>query len=143
MDLQTILNRPPNVLVADDDRNIRELLQTYLESSGNGDAALEILAREMVDLALLDISMPGKNGLEVCRAMREEKRTRLVPVMIVVARDSERLEAIDSGADEFLAKPLDSVILLTRARSPAPAVSGGTQSASPYGAPANSYAPTS
>jgi len=124
MDLQTILNRPPNVLVADDDRNIRELLQTYLESSGcrvistgNGDAALEILARETVDLALLDVSMPGKNGLEVCRAMREEKRTRLVPVMIVTAHDSERLEAIDSGADEFLAKPLDSVILLTRARS--------------------------
>jgi adenylate cyclase len=124
MDLQSILNRPPNVLVADDDRNIRELLQTYLETSGcrvipagNGDAALEILAREPVDLALLDISMPGKNGLEVCRLMRGEKRTRLIPVMIVTAHDSERLSAIDSGADEFLPKPLDSVILLTRARS--------------------------
>jgi adenylate cyclase len=124
MDLQTILNRPPNVLVADDDKNIRELLQTYLESSGcrvvsagNGNAALEILAREPVDLALLDISMPGKSGLEVCRAMRQDPRTRLVPVMIVTAHDSERLEAIDSGADEFLGKPLDSLILLTRARS--------------------------
>ncbi len=124
MDLQTILNRPPNVLVADDDRNIRELLQTYLETSGcrvlsagNGEAALEILAREPVDLALLDISMPGKSGLEVCRAMRADKRTRLIPVMIVTAHDSERLSAIDSGADEFLGKPLDSVILLTRARS--------------------------
>jgi adenylate cyclase len=124
MDLQTIFDRPPVVLVADDDKDIRGLLQAYLESSGcrvvtasNGTGALEILAHQNIDLALLDISMPGKSGLEVCRAMRAERRTRLVPVMIVTAHDSERLEAIDSGADEFLAKPLDSVILLTSARS--------------------------
>jgi adenylate cyclase len=124
MDLQPILNRPPVVLVADDDKGIRELLQTYLEASGcrvvtarNGDEALEALARGSVDLALLDISMPGKSGLEVCRAMRADKRTRLIPVMIVTAHDSERIPAIDAGADEFLGKPLDSVILLTRARS--------------------------
>jgi adenylate cyclase len=124
MDLQSILDRSPNVLIADDDKNIRELLQAYLESSGcrailarNGDEALDILEREPIDLALLDISMPGKNGLEVCRAMRAEKRTRLIPVMIVTALDSERLQAIDSGADEFLAKPVDSVLLLARARS--------------------------
>jgi adenylate cyclase len=124
MDLETILSRPPVVLVADDDKGVRELLQAYLESSGcrvitasNGTGALEVLAHQAVDLALLDISMPGKSGLEVCRAMRAERRTRLVPVMIVTAHDSERLEAIDSGADEFLGKPLDSVILLTRARS--------------------------
>jgi adenylate cyclase len=124
MDLKSILDRTPNVLVADDDKGIRELLQAYLESSGcrvipagNGNDALELLAREPVDLALLDVSMPGRSGLDVCRAMRAGKRTRLIPVMIVTAHDSERLEAIDSGADEFLAKPLDSVILLTRARS--------------------------
>jgi adenylate cyclase len=124
MDLQPILNRPPNVLVADDDKNIRELLQTSLEMSGcrvlpaaDGLEALAILAREPVDLALLDLSMPGKGGLEVCRAMRAEKRTRLIPVMIVTGHDAERLAAIDSGADEFLGKPFDSVMLLARARS--------------------------
>jgi len=124
MDLQPILNRPPKVLVADDDRNIRELLQTYLEASGcrvypagNGTVAMEILAKESIDLVLLDIRMPGGNGLEICRAIKEDKRTRMIPVMIVTAHDSDRLEAIDSGADEFLGKPLDSGILLTRARS--------------------------
>ncbi|MGD0807019.1 MAG: adenylate/guanylate cyclase domain-containing protein [Anaerolineales bacterium] len=124
MDLQTILGRPPQVLVADDDRNIRELLQTYLEGSGcrvfpagNGKAAMEILERESIDLVLLDIEMPGGNGLEICRAIKEDKRTRMIPVMIVTGHESERLEAIDSGADEFLGKPLQSVILLTRARS--------------------------
>jgi adenylate cyclase len=124
MELQTILNRPPNVLIADDDKSIRELLQTFLEASGcrvipagNGIEALEILESEPVDLALLDLSMPGKNGLEVCRAMRADKRTRLIPVMIVTAHDSERLQAIDAGADEFLGKPWEPVILLTRARS--------------------------
>jgi class 3 adenylate cyclase len=124
MDLQTILNRPPKVLVADDDRNIRELLQTYLESSGcqvfpagNGRTALEILAQESIDLVLLDIEMPDGNGLEICRAIKEAERTRMIPVMIVTAHESDRLEAIDSGADEFLGKPLHSSILLTRARS--------------------------
>jgi class 3 adenylate cyclase len=124
MELQSILGRPPVVLVADDDQNIRDLLQAYLESSGcrvvtasDGNGAWEILARQPVDLALLDISMPGRNGLEVCRAMREDRRTRLIPVMIVTGYDAERLESIDAGADEFLAKPMDSVILLTRARS--------------------------
>jgi class 3 adenylate cyclase len=124
MDLQTILNRPPNVLVADDDRDIRELLQTYLESSGcrvftagSGDAADEILNREPIDLALLDISMPGRSGLDICRAIRENPRTRMLPVIVVTAHDSDRLAAIDAGADEFLGKPLQSEILLTRARS--------------------------
>ena len=124
MELQTILNRPPIVLIADDNKDIREMLQAHLEISGcrailagNGHEALEILDREPIDLALLDISMPGKDGLEVCRAMREEKRTRLVPVMIVTAHDSERLQAIEAGADEFLSKPVDSVLLLARARS--------------------------
>jgi adenylate cyclase len=124
MELQTILNRPPIVLVADDDKSFRELLQTCLEASGcrvilsrNGAEAAETLALEAVDLALLDISMPGKSGLEICRAMRGERRTRLIPVMILTAHDSERLKAIEAGADEFLPKPLDSVILLTRARS--------------------------
>jgi adenylate cyclase len=124
MDLHTIFDRPPVVLVADDDKDIRGLLQAYLEASGcrvitasNGIGALEVAARQNVDLALLDISMPGKSGLEVCRAMRAERRTRLIPVMIVTAHNSERLEAIDAGADEFLSKPMDSVILLTSARS--------------------------
>jgi adenylate cyclase len=124
MDLHTIFDRPPVVLVADDDKDIRELLQAYLEASGcrvitasNGIGALEVATRQNVDLALLDISMPGKSGLEVCRAMRAERRTRLIPVMIVTAHNSERLEAIDAGADEFLSKPMDSVILLTSARS--------------------------
>jgi adenylate cyclase len=124
MDLSTILNRPPKVLVADDDRDIRELLQRYLEASGcrvytaaNGTAAMEILEKESIDLALLDIEMPGGSGLEICRAIKEGKRTRMIPVIIVTAHDSDRLEAVDSGADEFLGKPLHSSILLTRARS--------------------------
>jgi adenylate cyclase len=124
MDLQTVFNRPPKVLVADDDRNIRELLQLYLETSGcqvypagNGTAALKTLEKESIDLAVLDIEMPGMNGLEVCHAIKENPRTRTIPVMIVTGHTSERLEAIDSGADEFLGKPIQSVILLTRARS--------------------------
>ncbi len=86
-------------------------------TAGSGDAADEILEREAIDLALLDIAMPGRSGLDICQAIRENPRTRMLPVMVVTAHDSDRLAAIDAGADEFLGKPLQSEILLTRARS--------------------------
>jgi adenylate cyclase len=126
MDLKAILDHAPRVLVADDDRSIRDLLQSYLETSGcrvlpaaDGQAALDIAQKQVVDLAILDVQMPRLNGLEVCRRMKTGEFTRLIPVMIVTAHDAdpERLESIDAGADEFLGKPFNSTLLLTRARS--------------------------
>lgn len=126
MDLKSILDHSPRVLVADDDRSIRELLQMYLENSGcrvlpaaDGQTALEIAQKQVVDLAILDVQMPRMNGLDVCRKMKSGDLTKLIPVMIVTAHDAdpERLEAIDAGADEFLGKPFNSTLLLTRARS--------------------------
>jgi adenylate cyclase len=126
MDLKSVLDHAPRVLVADDDRSIRELLQSYLETSGcrvlpasDGQNALDIAQKQVVDLAILDVQMPRLNGLEVCRRMKAGDFTRLIPVMIVTAHDAdpERLEAIDAGADEFLGKPFNSTLLLTRARS--------------------------
>jgi class 3 adenylate cyclase len=126
MDLKSILDHAPRVLVADDDRSIRDLLQSYLEASGcrvltaaDGQTALDIAQKQVVDLVLLDVQMPRMNGLEVCRKLKVGEFTRLIPVMIVTAHDTdpERLEAIDAGTDEFLGKPFNSTLLLTRARS--------------------------
>jgi adenylate cyclase len=126
MDLRDVLSHPPQILVADDDLNIRELLTAYLESAGcvvlpasDGEQAWRIAQAGNIDLAMLDLRMPGKTGFEVCRLIKEGPATRWVPVMMVTAHDSEteRVEAIEAGADEFLGKPFRAVILMTRARS--------------------------
>jgi signal transduction histidine kinase len=71
------------------------------------------------DLVLLDLQMPGIDGIEVCRRLKEAPSTRLIPVLVVTANDSkeQRLAALDIGADDFLAKPIDRVELLARVRS--------------------------
>lgn len=128
MDLTTVFNRAPRILVVDDDWLNRDLLRAYLTSSGSevvtaadGQAALEqALGRGgPLDLALVDIQMPRMDGLELCRQLKAEPRTRFVPVIIVTALDSddEKLKAIEAGADDFVTKPYNSTVLLTRVRS--------------------------
>jgi len=126
MDLTPIFNRPPRILVADDDWLNRDLLQAYLKASGcevdtaaDGLAALESASRASPDLALVDVQMPRMDGLELCRALKRNPETRFMPVVIVTALDSdeEKIRAIDAGADDFVTKPYNSVVLLTRVRS--------------------------
>jgi class 3 adenylate cyclase len=86
----------------------------------NGGAARQaMLDGFKPDLALLDIQMPQMDGLTLCRLMKSEERTRLIPVIIVTALDAEdeKLTAIESGADDFVGKPFNATVLLTRVRS--------------------------
>lgn len=126
MDMKGIFNRPPRILVADDDWLNRDLLHAYLTASGcevitasDGQTALDAAKRTPPDLALLDIQMPRIDGLEVCRAIKANPPTAFVPVVIVTALDSEeeKVKALDVGADDFVSKPYNSIILLTRVRS--------------------------
>ena len=128
MDLTTVFNRPPRILVVDDDWLNRDLLRAYLTTSGSevltaadGQAALELaLGRGgPLDLALVDVQMPRMDGLALCRELKASEETRFVPVIIVTALDSEeeKLKAIDAGADDFVTKPYNSIVLLTRVRS--------------------------
>lgn len=113
-------------LVADDiPANIR-LLEARLSAEGidvvtarNGGEAVEICAREPVDVVLLDVMMPGVNGFEACRRIKANPESRRVPVVLVTALDeqSDRLSGIAAGADDFLTKPVDDVALLTRVRT--------------------------
>ncbi len=126
MDLIGILNRSPRILIADDDWLNRDLLETYITSSGgevvavsDGLSALERARETPPDLALIDVQMPRMDGLTLCRELKNARETRFVPVIIVTALDTEeeKLKAIEAGADDFVSKPYNSVVLLTRVRS--------------------------
>lgn len=116
----------PVVLVVDDNQQNRELLQAYLEDvdcraipAHDGPEALEILAKDSPDLILLDVMMPKMSGFEVCRRIKNDPKTRDIPVIMVTALnefgDIER--GIDSGTDDFLSKPVNKLELLTRVKT--------------------------
>ena len=115
----------PRVLVVDDTpRNVR-LLDAVLSSNGfsvasasSGSEALERVSDDPPDLVLLDIQMPGMGGFEVCRRLRAGAETQFLPVVMVTSSDSEiRVDAINAGADDFVAKPFNQQELLARVRS--------------------------
>ncbi|MDO8282576.1 MAG: two-component system response regulator [Thermodesulfovibrionia bacterium] len=116
----------PAILVVDDQPQNIELLEAYLFTQGyeiitaaNGDDALEILSKNQIDLILLDVMMPGMDGFEVTRRIRQDNTHQLLPIILVTAlRESEdRVKGIDSGCDDFLSKPVDKMELLARVRS--------------------------
>ncbi|NUM46910.1 MAG: response regulator [Anaerolineales bacterium] len=121
-----ILSRP-TVLVADDDWLNRDLLRVYLENAGfrveafvNGEEAwLAVEAGLQPDIVLSDMQMPKMDGLGLCQRIKQHFPTQLVPVVIVTGMDDEeeRLRAIKAGADDFVTKPFNSLVLLTRVRS--------------------------
>jgi adenylate cyclase len=115
----------PRILVVDDlAANVR-LLEAILEPAGfavlsasSGPEALELVVRELPDLVLLDVQMAGMNGYEVCRRIRENEATELLPVVMLTSHDSEaRIDGIRAGADDFVTKPFDQQELLLRVRS--------------------------
>ena len=114
------------VLVVDDIPANVKLLQARLEAeyfevltASSGLEALDICARERVDVVLLDVMMPGMDGFEVCRHLKASSATHHVPVVMVTALDqsADKVQGLESGADDFLTKPVDDIALVTRVRS--------------------------
>ena len=114
------------VLVVDDILANVKLLEARLAAeyfevltAYSGKEALEILARERVDVVLLDVMMPGMDGYEACRRIKSNPKTHHVPVIMVTALDqpSDRVQGLENGADDFLTKPVDDIALITRVQN--------------------------
>ena len=121
----TIMEKIDHILVVDDDRGIRELVAGYLERNGmqvstvcNGREMHEHLARHTPDLILLDLILPGEDGLALYRALRES-RHRALPVVMLTARCdvTDRIVGLEMGADDYMAKPFQARELLARIRA--------------------------
>jgi two-component system KDP operon response regulator KdpE len=111
------------VLVVDDDPQIRRVMRVTLTGQGyeiddakSGDGALETLRERRFDLVLLDINMPGMSGLDACRQIRRQSE---IAVIMLTVRDNEsdKVDALDAGADDYVTKPCKSHELLARIRA--------------------------
>ncbi|CAN5918969.1 ATP-binding protein [soil metagenome] len=118
--------RPRRILIVDDERHNRQLLEVILSREGfvtltatSGEEALATLARELPDLILLDIMMPGMDGYEVARTIKGNAAQRHIPIILITALDDRnaRVLALSCGADDFLTKPFDRAELCTRVKS--------------------------
>ena len=112
-----------DILLIEDDTRLAELTATYLEQNGlrvateaRGDRALERFARERPRLVLLDLLLPGKDGLSICRELRRLNET---PILILTAKDTDidHVIGLEAGADDYVMKPVDPMVLLARVRA--------------------------
>ncbi|MBI3042977.1 MAG: response regulator [Betaproteobacteria bacterium] len=120
------MSAPAKILVVDDTPQNVKLLNDLLTVKGyavvtapNGEEALARVSSDNPDLVLLDVMMPGLSGYDVCRRIREDARTALLPVVLVTSLDpqQERVKGIEAGADDFLNKPINQPELFARVKS--------------------------
>jgi DNA-binding response OmpR family regulator len=111
------------ILVVDDEPKIIQLTQDYLEnagfsvlSAGNGERALSVIHADQPDLVVLDLGLPGMDGLDICRSIR---KTSNLPIIMLTARDEEadKIVGLELGADDYVTKPFSPKELVARVRS--------------------------
>ena len=115
-----------NVLVVDDDRNAVDILKRLLTKEGfvvqcahGGREALALAATHPIDVILLDVMMPEMDGFQVCKALRQDERTREIPIILITAKDDmeTRVVGMRLGVSEFLTKPINKIELFARLRA--------------------------
>ena len=112
------------ILVVDDELEIRDMLSRFLTEQGyqaimaaNGEEALELAEKENPQAILLDILMPGIDGIETCKRLKAKEETQFIPVIMTTALWERYMEAIEVGADDFVSKPFNLTELSHRVKS--------------------------
>lgn len=147
--MNTSTTRVTKLLVVDDDTRIRDLLRRYLTQEGfevstaEGSAAMDqVLQNEAIDLIVLDLMMPGEDGLSICRRLRNSSNNTPIIMLTAKGEDVDRIVGLEVGADDYLTKPFNPRELLARVqavlrRRIVPAVAGApvasTQSVAKFG----------
>jgi two-component system OmpR family response regulator len=113
----------PHLLIVDDDREIRDLLQRFLakhgfrvDTAGDGRAMQRLLDNGRFDLVVLDLMLPGEDGLAICRRLRATTRLPII-MLTALAEETDRIIGLELGADDYLAKPFNPRELLARIRA--------------------------
>ena len=118
--------RKARILVVEDEKDIAELIQYNLEREGytvkvlhTAEEALNVLKTDLPDLILLDVMLPGMDGLEACRIIKEESRTKNIPVIMATAKseESDVIVGLQLGADDYIPKPFSPRILVARVKT--------------------------
>ncbi|OFV88830.1 MAG: hypothetical protein A3J75_04885 [Acidobacteria bacterium RBG_16_68_9] len=126
MSVQTVPTNPPRILIVDDDPHTLEILSRWLAREGyatvraeSGPACLDRLEQERIDVIVLDVMMPGMDGLQVCERLRANNEWRAIPVVLLTAKDDieTRSRGMSLGVSEYLTKPINKQELLTRLRA--------------------------
>ena len=128
--------RPDRIVVVDDDARIRDLLRRYLTQEGfevllaeDGKALNRLMTRENIDMIVLDLMLPGEDGLSICRRLRAANDTTPIIMLTAKVEDVDRIVGLEVGADDYLPKPFNPRELLARIhavlrRRPAPEAPG-------------------
>ena len=115
-----------NILVVDDEEDLLELVRYTLAKEGHsvtcvdtGEKAVDSVRQSLPDLIVLDLMLPGIDGLEVCRRLKGDLKTREVPIIMLTAKSEERdvITGLDGGADDYVTKPFSPRVLLARVKS--------------------------
>jgi two-component system, OmpR family, response regulator len=123
---QQVTGNAPTVLVIEDEANIRELVALHLRLeeltpvvAADGDRGLELARARPFDLVILDLMLPGLDGVTVCRAIRRDSPNATTPILMLTARrdESDKVLGLDSGADDYLTKPFGVRELMARVRA--------------------------
>lgn len=116
----------PTIAIVEDEVDILNLLRFNFESAGytvltalEGNEAVSMIRRELPDLVLLDIMLPGKDGFDVCKAVKSDERTKGIPVIMLTARGEEvdRIVGLELGADDYVVKPFSPRELVLRVKA--------------------------
>jgi two-component system phosphate regulon response regulator PhoB len=115
-----------NICVVEDEEDIQELLRFHLTrddfmvtTASSGEEAVKVISRKTPDLVLLDLMLPGLDGLEVCRILKKDPKTAAIPIVMLTAKGEERdvVAGLELGADDYITKPFSMKVLIARIRA--------------------------